>query len=495
MNVLLLSMPDSFEHMPPVAIRMPNGALTSLAGNVDPHHKVAVADLILCQNSVRKTVTQLIEEHKPDIVGMSIMTFQRRTAGRIAELVRTLKPDTKVIVGGYDPSLAFEDYSGMPIDFIARGEGEVTFRELLRALEKRSALHFIPGLSHREGSRWVHNPDRPVHRLEDNEIRLPNRDARVLKGYTLMGRKVDVIETSRGCTFDCSFCSIIEMRGRNFHTYSFERVLADIRDARDHGAETIFLVDDNITLDIHRFEALCNAIIENGLNTLDYFIQGMTSAIANHGETLAPLMHKAGFRYVFLGIENILESDLTFLNASSKNIAREQGKKVGNATLKAIDYLHRNQMMVVGGLIVGSPDDTVDSIEANLAFARQYIDWPYIQHPTPYPRTPMTKEFRDQGLITNERLEEYDGTTAVVRTKHLSSDEVEYLRWKAERSIKTRHIVPVFLHDPWFVLRNARKMMKHTYRGSTWRTMLGLEDDHKAFARYKQLRTREREYL
>src|ERR1700744_2677285 len=181
MNVLLLSMPDSFEHMPPVAIRMPNGALTSLAGNVDPHHKVAVADLILCQNSVRKTVTQLIEEHKPDIVGMSIMTFQRRTAGRIAELIRTLKPDTKVIVGGYDPSLAFEDYAGMPIDFIARGEGEVTFRELLRGLENLPAFHFISGLSHREGSRWVHNPDRPVHRLEDNEIRLPNRDARVLK--------------------------------------------------------------------------------------------------------------------------------------------------------------------------------------------------------------------------------------------------------------------------------------------------------------------------
>ena len=47
MNVLLLSMPDSFEHMPPVAIRMPNGALASLAGNVDPHHRVAIADLIL----------------------------------------------------------------------------------------------------------------------------------------------------------------------------------------------------------------------------------------------------------------------------------------------------------------------------------------------------------------------------------------------------------------------------------------------------------------
>jgi anaerobic magnesium-protoporphyrin IX monomethyl ester cyclase len=495
MNILLLSMPDSFEHMPTVAIRMPNGALVSLAGNVDPHHKVAVADLILRQDRIRETVTELVQQHQPDVVGMSIMTFQRRTAGRIADLIKTLKPDTKLVAGGYDPSLAYEDYASLPFDFIVRGEGEVTFRELLRALEKKSALHFIAGLSHKENNRWVHNTDRAVHRLEDNEIRLPNRKARVMKDYTLLGRKVDVIETSRGCTFDCSFCSIIEMRGRNFHTYSFDRVIADITDARDHGAETIFFVDDNITLDVRRFEALCQAIIDAGLNKLDYFVQGMTSAIANHGETLAPLMHKAGFRYVFLGIENILESDLTFLNASSKNIERDKGKKVGNATMKAIDYLHKNHMFVVGGLIVGSPDDTVESIETNLEFAKKYIDWPYIQHPTPYPRTPMTREFREQGLIDNERLEEYDGTTAIVRTKYVSADQVEYLRWKHERSIKTRHIVPVIKHDPWFVIRNGRKMMKHTYRGSTWRNMLGLEDDQKAFTRYKEIRRQEREYL
>ena len=68
MNVLLLSMPDSFEHMPPHAIRMPNGALTSLAGNVDPQHRVAVADLILVQRQVRETVTRLVRELDPEIV-------------------------------------------------------------------------------------------------------------------------------------------------------------------------------------------------------------------------------------------------------------------------------------------------------------------------------------------------------------------------------------------------------------------------------------------
>src|SRR5579885_83014 len=311
MNVLLLSMPDSFEHMPALAIRMPNGALTSLAGNVDSHHKVAVADLILCQNNVREKVTNLVQQYKPDVVGMSIMTFQRRTAGRIADLIKTLKPDTKLVAGGYDPSLAVEDYAALSFDYIVRGEGEVTFRELLRALEKKSPLHFIAGLSHKENGRWVHNPDRTVHRLEDSEIRLPNRKARVLKGYTLLGRQVDVVETSRGCTFDCSFCSIIEMRGRNFHTYSFDRVLADIRDARDHGAETIFLVDDNITLDVHRFEALCHAIIEAGLNKIDYFVQaGFDNRMAQGFETVHVqsdvVIHKEdGFRAVIASIANI----------------------------------------------------------------------------------------------------------------------------------------------------------------------------------------------
>jgi radical SAM superfamily enzyme YgiQ (UPF0313 family) len=503
-NLLLLSMPDSFEHMPPVAIRMPNGALASLAGNVDAHHRVAVADLILVQDRVRATVERLVRQHQPDVVGLSVMTFQRRTAARLIDFIRRLKPDVRVVVGGYDPSLAPEAYEQMDdVDFIVRGEGEITFRELVRAIEKHGGYESIPGLTWRaypeapnpKRETFVRNPDRPVHPLETGAIRLPKRGARVLRGYTLLGRPIDVVETSRGCTYDCSFCSIIEMRGRNFHTYAFDRVLADIRDARDHGARTIFLVDDNITLNIRRFEALCQAIIDAGLNRLEYMVQGMTSPIAAHGETLAPLMRSAGFRYIFLGIENILDGDLAFLKARAKNADRQQGHTVGNASIKAIDYLRRNGMYVVGGLIVGNPDDTRESILANLEFASRNVDWPYIQHPTPYPRTPMTRDFRERGLIINERMEEYDGTTAVVRTEHLPADEVEFLRWRAERAMKTRHFPKAFLHDFWFVLRHGRRMLAHTYRGSSWKSMLGLESERKVFERYKALREKERVYI
>jgi anaerobic magnesium-protoporphyrin IX monomethyl ester cyclase len=490
-------MPDSFEHTPAVAIRMPNGALASLAGNVDAHHEVAVADLILAQTSVQRTIERLVHTVAPDLVGLSVMTFQRRTARRVISFIRSIAPAARIVVGGYDPSLAPDDWTdpNIGVDMIVRGEGESTFRALVHALEQRTPLSEVAGLWYREGGVIRRNPPRPIASLEDGNIRLPKRGARVLSGYTMLGRHVDVIETSRGCTFDCSFCSIIEMRGRNFHRFPLRRVLDDIADARAHGARVIFFVDDNITIDVPRFERLCGAIIDSGFNDIDYIVQGMTAPFATRGRTLAPLMKRAGFRYVFLGIENVIDDGLVFLNAGAKNTRRTPDQQRRNTTLDAIDVLHRHGLLVVGGLIVGNPDDTRESIAANLAFARRHVDWPYIQHPTPYPGTPMTRDFLNRGLVVNRRVEEYDGTTAVTRSVYLGAEEIEFMRWQAERWMKVRHMATVVRHDPGFLLRNGYRMLAHTFRGTTWRSALGLETARDVFRRYRAIRSREREYL
>src|SRR6202022_3884028 len=173
MNLLLLSMPDSFEHMPTVAVRMPNGALASLAANVDRHHRVAIADLVLVQSHVNRTIERLLREFRPDVDGLSIMTFQRPTAFKIARLIRALAPATRIVAGGYDPSLAPEAYEPCPdVEFLVRGEGEQTLCELLRALEagettpasstlptaKALPGAAIRGLSYRAPGGFVHNP-------------------------------------------------------------------------------------------------------------------------------------------------------------------------------------------------------------------------------------------------------------------------------------------------------------------------------------------------
>jgi radical SAM superfamily enzyme YgiQ (UPF0313 family) len=152
--------------MATVTTRMPNGALSSLAGNVDPHHRVAVADLVLVQGRVRETVERLVRDLEPDVVGLSVMTFQRRTARRIVDLVRGWRPSARVVVGGYDPSLAPEAWTDGTADFIVRGEGEITFRELIRALAAGGPVAGIAGLTWRDGDGYHANPPRPVITIE-----------------------------------------------------------------------------------------------------------------------------------------------------------------------------------------------------------------------------------------------------------------------------------------------------------------------------------------
>src|SRR2546428_9289725 len=173
MNILLVSMPDSFEHMPTVGIRMPNGALSALAGNVDSHHRVAVADLILVQREVRATVQRLVHECQPALGGLTVMTFQRKTALRIIELVRALRPGVRIAVGGYDPSLAPEAYTDptAAVDFIVRGGGEPTFPELVRALGGGGGLENIPGLSYRGGGRVRPKSGPPGYGPPDGAVR------------------------------------------------------------------------------------------------------------------------------------------------------------------------------------------------------------------------------------------------------------------------------------------------------------------------------------
>ena len=104
------------------------------------------------------------------------MTFQRHTAKKIIELVRSLRPTARVVVGGYDPSLAAEAYmdrSSFTVDFIVRGDGEITLRELLRAMENETGFDHIKGLTWRSSDRFYQNPDRS--RLHVQDVFRPGR--------------------------------------------------------------------------------------------------------------------------------------------------------------------------------------------------------------------------------------------------------------------------------------------------------------------------------
>jgi anaerobic magnesium-protoporphyrin IX monomethyl ester cyclase len=98
-------------------------------------------------------------------------------------------------------------------------------------------------------------------------------------------------------------------------------------------------------------------------------------------------------------------------------------------------------------------------------------------------------------MFRSYRPETHDGTTAVVRTDHLNAEEIAFIRWHAERWMKLRHLPSVFIHHPTFVLRHGAEMLAHTFHGTTLKTVLGLENEHKAFERYRAIRQAERVYI
>ena len=298
-------MPDTAPHFSGKRWKAPNLAISSIAGNIKDHN-VFIADLVLRRENIKGAVIELLKKYKPSIAGLSAMSFQFDTSRKIAELIKKENQETKIALGGYHATLMYDEISNSSyselFDFLVRGEGDLSFNELLEACEGKRSLNNIQGISYKENGKFVHNTPRSLEDL--NKIKLPARGKRVFKGYHYYTFTLDIVESSRGCTMPCNFCSMDKMYGKNFRMYSIDRVIKDIEDAKKHGADFIIIADDNFLLNVKRFEDLCDAIVEAGHNDIRYIIQASSVGIAS-SDILAQKMAKAGFRIVFLGIENV----------------------------------------------------------------------------------------------------------------------------------------------------------------------------------------------
>ncbi|MGM0759849.1 MAG: B12-binding domain-containing radical SAM protein [Thermodesulfobacteriota bacterium] len=425
MKVLLLSMPD----VAPIiiheaAIHMPNLGIASIAGNIDEEHQVRIADLIRKRRGTRKYVARLLATFEPDVVGLSAMAWQYDTCTRIIRLIKRLRPTAKIVIGGYHATLMSEEVAesqeAEDIDFMVRGEGEEACRRLINALAGKDRIEDIPGLSYKDGGKFVHN--QPGELLDLSSLKLPIRDKRRLTwGYHVMYNKIEVMETSRGCTRNCSFCSMREMYGRSFRTFPIDRVLQDL-DTIYYTKKTrwVFIADDNMVLDPKRVIELCEAIIARQYKGLHLVIQADCRTMAKE-EKMVEKMAQAGCTSVFLGIENVSEYTL------------KQAGKTGSATIskQAVDMCHKYGMMVVGGLIIGFPDDDEQAIVDNFQFVRDIdVDGVYSQFLTPYPKTALRRRLLDEGLVSNVHgYKWYNGMWANVGTRHLSPEQLQYLFW------------------------------------------------------------------
>ena len=431
MKIILMSMPDVAPvMMHETAFHMPNCGIASVGANIDEGHEVFIIDLIRKRRRLRKYLTKTLQKIRPDLVGLSAMAWQYDTCTKLVKLIKHLLPEVKIVIGGYHATLMNEEIAASPeaewIDFMIRGEGEEACRRLINALEGKDRLEDIDSLSYKRDQHFVHNPRGEL--LDLSRLRLPIRDKRRLTwGYHIMNSKIEVMETSRGCTRACTYCSIRHMYGKSFRTFPIERVLTDLDDIYyTRKTRWVFIADDNLVLDPEWVIEICDAIIARDYKKLNIVVQADCISMAKN-EEMVHKMALAGIRSVFLGIENV----------SKKNLATAHKGDIVDASRKAVENCHKYGIMVMGGLIFGFPDDDEQAIIENYKFLKSTgSDTAYCQILTPYPKTEMRRQLLDQGLVTNiDDYKWYNGLWANVKTKHLESDQLQYLFWYHKQTV------------------------------------------------------------
>ena len=396
---------------------IPALGLESIAANILDLVQVKIIDGKV-GNLTLKEIIKEINEFEPDVVGISCcFTIGINFALKIAHESKKLGYIT--ILGGWHPSFAHSEilkYSF--IDIIVRGEGEITFRELL----KNKNLDEIRGISYKDSGSIINTPDRPL--IKDlNKLPLPARKLRNNKTYyQIFQMPLDAIETSRGCPYKCTFCNIHLFYRGTYRTKNINRVIQELKIISDQKiSKNVLIVDDNFTANMKRVEEICDKIIKEGIK-LDLICQSRIDVIKNNPNIIKK-MSKAGFWLFFLGIESFNQKSL---NDIKKRVHFRD-------IVEAIKILHDNDMLIIGSLLIGSSlDEKEKDIDLMIKIVKKLgIDFPIYSIMTPLPGTKFRDIVIEKNYLLSRNWSEYNFTTAVNRLNKLSKENLESLISKA----------------------------------------------------------------
>ena len=372
------------------------------------------------ENLDNKQLKAQIKEFNPDIVGVSVLVCSSiKICNDIAKIVKILNANTTVVFGGRQPSMMPEKVLELEeVDIVVRGEGEITFRELIINGSPKN----VKGVSYKVNGTIVHNPERELMKNLNN-LRLPARDLVDKNSYTLLGMKIDTIQTSRGCPHKCVFCTTPVATNGLWRPRPVDSILKELKMiSKDRKITDIIILDDNFTASTRRIESLCTEIIEckkrGEMNDFKFYAQIRVDSILKSPQMIKK-MSEAGFWSVLIGIESVNDETL-------KNM---QKNLTFNEVLKAIRILHLYNISVYGSVIIGfdfnaSEEDIINEIE----FMKKIdVDILVLNLLTPYPGTPIYRELDEKGLIVTKDWTDYTPFKSVYRTPKLSSEKLQEL--------------------------------------------------------------------
>lgn len=419
------------------------GLATIAAVARDRGHSVKILDMSWRAYDY-EMVRSAIREFKPDIVGVTATTALMNQLRDISVLVKDISPEILIVAGGAHPSAMPEETIRETLcDVVFTGEADFSFADVCDG----RPLHEIAGLHYRDGEEVISTGLRtPIADLDD--LPMPAWDLYDPEDYRkishLIARRppVTMAEFSRGCVFKCDFCASKITMALGYRKKSPERCAQEVKRMYELGFREFMLADDIFTSDQKWAIAVCEAIIETGVDMVWSCTNGIRVESAN--SELFEAMAKAGCYRVSFGFESGNDAVLRSFGKGGR-ASIEQGKNaVRLARAAGIDTM--------GFFLLGLSPDTEDTMKETIEFASQIpVDLMKFGLAIAFPGTKMFNDYMAKGLIKSYEWDEYFIYTdkPLFTHEHLSYEAIQkYTRLAYKKCI---------LFNPGFIFRRLRR--------------------------------------
>jgi anaerobic magnesium-protoporphyrin IX monomethyl ester cyclase len=395
-------------------------------------NEVLVLDC-LASDIDQEKLKQNLASFNPNVVGISSMTPMVPSTMLAAKGAKEVCPNSTVVLGG--PHASFMDKQILTeepsVDVIVRGEGEQTLLELTQKIANQESLSAVEGITFRKENQILQNPTRPYIQNLD-ELPFPAYKHFSLDKYRLFGKLFFPVITSRGCPFQCSFCTSSRILGKQYRARTAKNIGAELELLKNqYHADSFTFYDDTLTLDKNRIFEICNEIRSRKID-IPWDCQTRVDQISE--EVLAK-MKETNCQQVFFGAESGCQDVLNWVKKRTTVTQNEA----------AIKMAKKAGLFVAISIIIGYPGETAEMRKETLNFLRRAEpDDVYLCIATPYPGTDLRLLVEQMGLKMSPDWEKYDTTTPVFENPLLPDEE----------ALKIRQQFYDSFYSPKYVLRH-----------------------------------------
>lgn len=396
--------------------RWPPLALIAVGGPVrDACHDVEIYDAMSLFVGMDEVKARLALR-RPDLVGITTITPTAPASLRVLAAAKEVRGDCVTVMGGVHGTFLWREIleaPDSPVDYVVIGEGDHTLRDLVACLESGGDPMTVRGLAFRRDGKAVCTPARPrLASLDPVRPAFDLLDWNLYTYYPRPGSKLAVISTSRGCGYECSFCSQQRFWERSWRGRSPELVMAELEHLKvAHGVDVVLFADEYPSPDRARWEQLLDLLIERDLGQWILLETRVPDIVRD--ARLMDRYRRAGIIHVYVGVE---ATDQGTLDRFQKRIRIDESRE-------AIRLINGAGMVSETSMVLGMPEDTNESIERTLELALEYDpDFAHFLLIAPWPYAGLHRELSP--YIETTDYAEYNLVSPVARTKAMSRDQL-----------------------------------------------------------------------